>query len=376
MSLCWFRGYVVLVPRLCCCVGSEALLCGFRGYVDVGSEAMLLCWFRGHVKTFTPKCASKQLKLVTNNAIKNNKRHDFIGDKHRIRQILSNYVSNAIKFSENADIIIRVRQHFVEGDEYGYVSEQVQQELKNGSRMWIRFSVQDKGIGLTPEQQANLFQPYSQFDPGVNQDGGGTGLGLSICKQLASLQQGFLGVKSSKGKGSEFFVVLPLRSSHSFNQTPGKFPEFRNFPGKLTTTVYAILYYTILYYTILYYTILHKTILYYTILYYTILYYTVLYYTILYYTIIYCTILYYTILYYTILYYTILYDTILYYTTLHYTTLYYTILYYTILYYTILYYTTLYYTTLLYTTLHYTTLHYTTLYYTYTTLYYTILYCT
>eukprot|EP00808_Paulinella_micropora_P005870 g56995.t1 len=58
MLLCWLRGYdVVLVPRLCCCVGSEALLlCGFRGYVDVGSEAMLLRWFRGHVKSEEAGC--------------------------------------------------------------------------------------------------------------------------------------------------------------------------------------------------------------------------------------------------------------------------------------------------------------------------------
>eukprot|EP00457_Paulinella_chromatophora_P002020 gb/GEZN01002024.1/.p1 GENE.gb/GEZN01002024.1/~~gb/GEZN01002024.1/.p1 ORF type:complete len:844 (-),score=91.59 gb/GEZN01002024.1/:154-2535(-) len=165
------------------------------------------------IKTFEPKCKEKRLSLVANTS------KDvpiFLADKYRIRQILFNFVSNAIKFSSNEGVIkIRAKLDVREGKETRKVSGVVQQELDSKDRVWLRLSVQDSGIGLTPEQQVKMFEPYSQFDPGKNQEGGGTGLGLSICKKLADLQNGFISVISTYGSGATFVVTLPLKVNNA-----------------------------------------------------------------------------------------------------------------------------------------------------------------
>ena len=119
------------------------------------------------------------------------------GDALRLNQILVNLVGNAKKFTESGDIVLSLRT----------IAE------RNG-RSLLRFSVRDTGIGLTEEQIARLFQPFSQAEEGTTRKYGGTGLGLAICRQLVELMEGRIWVESEFGKGSEFifevpFVVLP-----------------------------------------------------------------------------------------------------------------------------------------------------------------------
>lgn len=117
-----------------------------------------------------------------------------LADGSRIGQILTNLISNAIKFTQEGSVEIRV-------------------QLDNRSSVagkWFRFSVKDTGIGLTIDQQAKLFQPFHQADGSTSRKYGGTGLGLSISKNLAALMDGYMGVESKSGKGSEFWFTLPL----------------------------------------------------------------------------------------------------------------------------------------------------------------------
>jgi PAS domain S-box-containing protein len=115
------------------------------------------------------------------------------GDFLRLSQVLVNYISNAIKFSEKGTIIIRIG---------------IQDETE--SDVCLRFSVEDGGIGLTPEQMAKLFQSFRQADASTSRRFGGTGLGLSICKQLATLMGGEVGVESEPGVGSTFWFTARL----------------------------------------------------------------------------------------------------------------------------------------------------------------------
>jgi PAS domain S-box-containing protein len=115
------------------------------------------------------------------------------GDFLRLSQVLVNYISNAIKFSEKGKIIIRIA---------------MQEETE--SDICLRFSVEDSGIGLTPEQMAKLFQSFQQADASTSRKFGGTGLGLSICKQLAALMGGEVGVESQAGVGSTFWFTARL----------------------------------------------------------------------------------------------------------------------------------------------------------------------
>ncbi len=112
------------------------------------------------------------------------------GDFLRLSQVLMNYISNAIKFSEKGKIVIRI------------VKEQ-----ETESDICLRFSVEDTGIGLTPEQMGKLFQSFQQADASTSRKFGGTGLGLSICKQLATLMGGEVGVESEAGVGSTFWFT-------------------------------------------------------------------------------------------------------------------------------------------------------------------------
>jgi len=111
-------------------------------------------------------------------------------DSMRLRQILLNLLSNACKFTKEGEVRLRARR------------------VANG-RDWIELAVADTGIGMTPEQQAKLFEEFSQADATTAQRFGGTGLGLAITRKLARMMGGDVTVKSEPGKGSVFTVGLP-----------------------------------------------------------------------------------------------------------------------------------------------------------------------
>lgn len=137
------------------------------------------------------KCASKGLELMFD--IDTHLPADLRGDPLRLGQILVNYANNAVKFTSEGEIIVRVRE--AARDEQGVL---------------LRFEVQDTGIGLTEEQQARLFRSFEQADTSTTRKYGGTGLGLAISKKLASLMGGEVGVHSVPGQGSTFWFTARL----------------------------------------------------------------------------------------------------------------------------------------------------------------------
>lgn len=118
------------------------------------------------------------------------------GDPLRTRQILSNYLTNALKFTQTGGITVNVRALAV--------------NARGSAGEWVHIEVRDTGPGIAPEQQARLFQPFTQADESTTRRFGGTGLGLSICRELATLMGGEVGVHSALGKGSTFWAELPL----------------------------------------------------------------------------------------------------------------------------------------------------------------------
>ncbi|TBV74281.1 hybrid sensor histidine kinase/response regulator [Pseudoxanthomonas winnipegensis] len=123
------------------------------------------------------------------------------GDAARIRQILNNLISNALKFTDSGRVVVRVSRRW------------------HGEDCWLQWQVADTGIGIASEHQAHLFEPFYQANPGTDAMRG-TGLGLAICAHLASLMQGHLRVVSESGLGSSFSVDLPLPPAPPDPQQP------------------------------------------------------------------------------------------------------------------------------------------------------------
>jgi signal transduction histidine kinase len=117
-----------------------------------------------------------------------------IVDPMRLRQILLNLLSNACKFTKEGEVKLKARR-LVDG------------------RDWIEVAVADSGIGMTPEQQAKLFEEFTQADASTAQRFGGTGLGLAITRKLARMMGGDVTVASEAGKGSVFTVRLPVAAT-------------------------------------------------------------------------------------------------------------------------------------------------------------------
>src|SRR4051812_14656524 len=116
-----------------------------------------------------------------------------LGDPLRLGQILTNFVNNAVKFTERGEIRL-----------------EIEQLERTGEKVQLKFSVRDSGIGMTKEQSAKLFQPFTQADMSTTRKHGGTGLGLTICRRLVELMGGRIWLESEPGVGSTFYFTVWL----------------------------------------------------------------------------------------------------------------------------------------------------------------------
>ncbi|MDR3583931.1 MAG: response regulator [Desulfosporosinus sp.] len=144
------------------------------------------------VSLLVPKAAEKNLVLHT--MIKANVPETVMGDSHRLRQILNNFVGNAVKFTQRGEVSVTVDCTETEND-IGI----------------LKFSVKDTGIGISQENIHKLFQSFSQADASTTRNFGGTGLGLAISKELIELMEGNIQVESVLGEGSIFKFEIRLK---------------------------------------------------------------------------------------------------------------------------------------------------------------------
>ena len=120
-----------------------------------------------------------------------------IGDQYRLRQVMNNFISNAIKFTKEGEIAVNVTLN-----------------EETDSHAFVRFAIQDSGIGIPADRLDRLFKPFSQVDTSTTREYGGTGLGLSIAKQIIETMGGQVGSESREGHGSTFWFKVVLKNRY------------------------------------------------------------------------------------------------------------------------------------------------------------------
>ncbi|VAW68505.1 BarA sensory histidine kinase (= VarS = GacS) [hydrothermal vent metagenome] len=146
------------------------------------------------ITMFAPMAYQKDLELIYHPC--SELPESIMGDPSRIRQILINLISNAVKFTQNGHVIIRV---ILEAD--------------NNGKDRVRFTVTDTGMGLNEPGKKRLFKAFTQADTSISRNFGGTGLGLVISRKLAELMEGEIGFESNLHKGSSFWFTVPLNTN-------------------------------------------------------------------------------------------------------------------------------------------------------------------
>jgi PAS domain S-box-containing protein len=167
------------------------------------------------LRSYSFRSKSKNLKF---DMIKYNELPmEVIGDPLRLNQILSNLLSNALKFTKAGSISVTVREL-----------------SRKGNESIIEFSVIDTGIGIAKEMQNHIFESFTQASPDTAREFGGSGLGLSICKKIVELQGGSITLESELGKGSTFRFVIPfgIPEKSTMPQAPDKPENYTGLEGK------------------------------------------------------------------------------------------------------------------------------------------------
>ncbi len=153
-----------------------------------------------HLQSVIKKCVVEAEALAADKSISFTVDWDrcvpvcLIGDAPRLQQILSNYLRNAVKFTDRGLITVKIRAN-----------------RPDEGTVRVRMSVTDTGVGIDPRDQAILFQKFTQVDGSNTRRHGGSGLGLAIIKELASAMDGLVGVSSTLGKGATFWVEIPFQ---------------------------------------------------------------------------------------------------------------------------------------------------------------------
>jgi signal transduction histidine kinase/ligand-binding sensor domain-containing protein/DNA-binding response OmpR family regulator len=160
------------------------------------------------MKSFSLSASQKGLELICQ---ANGVPGMVVGDPTRLRQVLTNLLGNALKFTSAGEIVVKAEV-----------------ESRDANAVAVRFSVRDTGIGIAPEKQRQIFEPFSQADTSTTRKYGGTGLGLTVSLRLVELMGGRLWVESQPGRGSCFHFTARLGISQQQRESP---PEERNLTG-------------------------------------------------------------------------------------------------------------------------------------------------
>ncbi|MFG6459493.1 ATP-binding protein [Roseateles sp. BYS96W] len=160
----------------------------------------------------TQAAAAKRLRVETDVDAALSGR-TLLGDPQRIAEVLLNFAGNAVKFTEHG--FVRLAAHLA--------GEPV--AVPGGTRLQLRFEVEDSGIGIPPEAQTRLFRDFEQADSSTTRRYGGTGLGLAICRRLAGLMGGHVGVDSTPGRGSRFWFTLDVDTTDEALAIPAVAPR-------------------------------------------------------------------------------------------------------------------------------------------------------